>query len=222
MRRIFLLLFIVSSLNSKERIIKQVVVEPEPSIKDLTSIQVINPQIDIVFHPKKIIAVTSGQAELEYKLTGETPMYHKVFGNMAFIETNKNLIALSINSANFSVQPLFGDTNIQYVVSNSLIIVVTSRKIYIYGSLSGKWMEIDKSIDTILSFSAFDRTGTIITNERIITYSEYRKEPGFYSLNSFIPIFSYTVFDTKIVFKSTNKTIIYYADKGEFNTINLQ
>jgi hypothetical protein len=190
------------------------------SIKNLTQTHVVSNVVDLTSNEKKIIASVNGGRQIEYKLTGETVSISKEFGNMAVIITNKNLLALSNNAVDFARQPLFGDTNISYTISNSLIFVVTNRKIYTYTISSSEWKTIDLTGEYVRSHAAFDKTGTLITNKRIISYSEFTQDFQFYKIDAFSPIYSYTVLENKIVFDSLQKTIIYRSATGEYSVVN--
>ncbi len=190
------------------------------SIKNLTQNHAVVNTVDLSANSKKILAVGAEARQIEYKLTGETVSVQKEFGNMGLVITNKNILAVSGNASEFARQPLFGDININYTVSNSLILVSTNRKVYIYSVSSSEWKVVDIAGEYVRTQAAFDRTGTLITNKRIIAYSDYTKDVHFYSINNMVPVFSYTVMDNKIVYDSIQKTIVYRAATGDFSVIN--
>ena len=213
---IFLLCFeLISQVgyNSEEKNLKS-------SIKNLTQTHVVSNVVDLTYNEKKIIASVSGSSQLEYKLTGETIVVAKEFGNMALIITNKNLLAISSNASEFARQPLFGDTNMSYTIANSLIFVVTNKKIYLYTISTSEWKTIDLTGEYVRTHAAFNKTGTLITNKRIIAYSEILQEFHFFSIDAFIPVYSYTVLENKIVYDSLQKTIVYRPTTGEYSIVN--
>lgn len=189
------------------------------SIKNLTQTHTVVNTIDLSANAKKILAVGAEARQIEYKLTGETVSVLKEFGNMGLVITDRNILAVSSNASEFARQPLFGDININYTVSNSLIFVSTNRKIYIYSVSSSEWKTVDIAGEYVITQAAFDRTGTLITNKRIIAYSDYLKDVRFFSINNMVPVYSYTVMDNKIVYDSLQKTIIFRAAAGDF-TVN--
>ncbi|HMV45555.1 MAG TPA: hypothetical protein PK079_09440 [Leptospiraceae bacterium] len=193
------------------------------SIKNLTQAHVVPTTVDLTYSEKKIIALVNGSKQLEYKLTGETINTAKEFGNMVLVITNKNLIAASTNANEFARQPLYGDTNISFTISNCIVFVVSNKKIYSYTVSSSEWRTIDLTGEIVRTHAAFDKTGALITNKRIISYSEYIKEFHFYKIDDFTPINSFNVLDNKIVFESNaspRKTIIYRAQTGEYSVVN--
>jgi len=220
MIRLFTLFFFLSLEIFSQPFFPSEEVQNKSFIKNLTQPHVVSTVVDLTYNDRKIIALVSGSRQLEYNLIGETISTSKEFGNMALVITNKNLLAISNNATEFARQPLFGDINLNYTISNSLIFVVSNKKIYIYSLSSFEWRTIDLTGEVVRSQAAFDKTGTLITNKRIISYSEYTKEFHFFKIDHFIPVNSFTVQDNKIVFDSIQKTIIYRAATGEYSVVN--
>lgn len=218
MTRIFILLLILSIEIFSDSTTK--IVNQKDSIKNLTQEHVVSTVIDLTANEKKIIASVNGGRQIEYKLTGETISVSKEFGNMALIITNKNLLAISNNAFEFARQPLYSDENITYTISNSILFVITNRKIYSYTISSSEWRTIDLTGEYVRSHAAFDKTGALITNKRIISYSEFTKDFYFFSIDAFTPVKSYTVLENKIVFDSLQKTIIFRSATGEYSVVN--
>jgi len=206
-------LFSQAGFNPEEKDLKS-------SIKNLTQTHVVSNVVDLTYNEKKIIASVNGGKQLEYKLIGETVSVAKEFGNMALIITNKNLLAISSNSTEFVRKPLYGDANMSYTLANSLIFVVTNKKIYLFTISTSEWKTIDLTGEYVRTHAAFNKTGTLITNKRIIAYSEMMQEFHFYSIDSFTPVYSYTVLENKIVYDSLQKTIVYRPATGEYSIVN--
>ncbi|HNO22852.1 MAG TPA: hypothetical protein PKK94_07725 [Leptospiraceae bacterium] len=193
--------------------------DPKNSIKNLTQTHTVVNTVDLTANSKKILAIGADSKQIEYKLTGETVSTLKEFGNMGLVITDKSILAVSVNASEFARQPFFGDVNINYTVSNSIIFVSTNRKVYIYSVSSSEWKTVDIAGEYVRTQAAFDRTGTLITNKRIIAYSDYIKDVRSYPINNMVPVYSYTVMDNKIVYDSIQKTIIFRAAAGDF-TVN--
>lgn len=223
MIRLFTLLLCMSLKLFSQTYVNQSDNNLKSSIQNLTQTHVVNTVVDLTYNEKKIIALVNGSRQLEYKPLGETVYVAKEFGNMALVITNKNLLAVSNNATEFARQPLYGDANVSYTISNSLIFVATNKKIYLYTISSSEWRMIDLTGETVRAHAAFDKTGALITNKKIISYSEYTKEFHFFKIDDFTPINKYMVQDNKIIFDSTQtppKTIIYRAAMGEYSVVN--
>ena len=210
-RILILFSFLSLEIFSQATITK--IVNEKGAIKNLTEEQFVSNVVDLIHNEKHIIASVNAGLQVEYKLTGETVSNFKEFGNMALVFTNKNLHAISNNAR----QPLFSDMNISYTVSNSLIFVITNRKIYSYTISSSEWKSIDLTGEYVRSHAAFDKTGTLITNKRIISYSEFTKEFHFFNIDIFTPVNNYTVIADKIVFASSKNNYLPSSDRRIFS-----